>query len=191
MICAGESVRLILTWQCSANPAPEKTLKLILLLLALLVCGVTAASGQTTPDKSQNNTLCVVDGTGLPVPVRFEKSITLTQAIKTAGIVREDIKNKVFVMRRLQTSRIQPTQVDLKQIEKGAPDLKLDQHDIVYVEANKKQSPADLEAIGRSCVICGLTSLHSMHGGLFLIPKEWGASDEPAEKTVDPNNPKP
>ena len=145
-------------------------------------------------DKSQTepgNTLCVVDGTGLPVPFRFENAITLTQAIKQAGIVREDIKNRVFVFRRLQTNTIQPIQVDLKQIEKGAPDLKLDQHDIVYVESRKKHSPADREAIGRSCVICGLTSMHSMHGGLFLMPKERSASDAPAEKTVDPNSQKP
>jgi hypothetical protein len=168
-------------------------LKLILLVLALLVCGVSAPDFQGV-DKSQTepgNTLCVVDGTGLPVPVRFENSITLSQVIKQAGIVREDIKNRVFVFRRLQTNTIQPIQVDLKRIEKGAPDLTLDQHDIVYVESRKKQSPADREAIGRSCVICGLTSVQSMHGGLFLMPKEWRASYAPAEKTVHPNNQKP
>ena len=159
-------------------------------MLALLVCGVPASTLQATVDGPQvetGSTLCVIAGTGLPVPVRFEKSIMLTQAIKQAGIAREDIKNRVFIFRRLQTNLLKPTKLDLKGIEKGAPDFELDQHDIVYVKAKKKQAPAELPAIGRSCEICGCTSRSLMHGGFVLLPKEWSDSSGPA----DPNNQKP
>ena len=96
MICAGESVRLILTWLMYHDGPPilrlERTLKLRFLVLALLVFRVPAPMVQTKGDNSQtetSNILCVVGVTGLPVPVRFQKSITLAQAIKQAGIARE------------------------------------------------------------------------------------------------------
>ena len=127
-------------------------MKLILFLVALLGCAVAPPTLQAAVNKPQietSNVLCVVDVTGLPVPVHFEKSITLTHALKQAAIRREDIKNRVLVPGRLQTNTIQPIKVDLKQVDQDASDLKMDQHDIVYVEAKKKQSPADLAAIGR------------------------------------------
>jgi len=169
-------------------------LKLSVLVMALVICGVSAPTREATVDNRQietSNTLCVVDVTGLPVPVRFEKSMTLTQAIEQAGIAREDIKDRVWVFRRLQSNLIQPTRMDLKRIQKGAPDLNLDEHDIVYVEARKKHSKAGLEAIGRSCEICGLRLRPLMHGGFVLFPKEWSPSNEPSEKNRDPNNQKP
>jgi len=98
MICAGESVRLILTWLEYYHVRPiagrRETLKLNVLVMALLIFGVPAPTREATVDNQQIetiNTLCVVDVTRLPVPVLFEKSMTLTQAIKQAAIAREDI----------------------------------------------------------------------------------------------------
>jgi len=162
--------------------------------MALLICGVFAPTREATLENWEietKKTLCVVDVTGLPVPVRFEKSMTLTQAIKQAGITREDIKDRVWVFRRLQSNLVQSTRMDLKRIEKGAPDLNLDEHDIVYVESKKKHSLADLDAIGHLCEICGLRPRPLMHGGFVLFPKEWSPSNEPSEKHRDPNNQKP
>ena len=169
-------------------------MKLSLVLLALLVFSVHTPTVQTAVDSRQidtTNTLCVVDVTGLPIPVQFQNSITLTQALKRARILRENIKNRVFMFSTRQDNSIQLTKLDLKRIENGATDSRLDQNGIVYVEAKRKQSPADLEAIGRSCQICGCRPAPLMHGGIVLLPEQRSASNAPTEKNADPNNQKP
>ena len=168
-----------------------------LLTLVVLIGLVTFRVVQPTeavangPETQLDSTLCLVDLTGLPIPVKFDQSITLTQAIKQASIPREQMKDKVEIMRIHKDGLLEVRIVNLKRIEKGKfADFKLDEHDLVYVIPKKHETRANLESIGRGCVACGCRPMPSMHGS-FLIPKTWNESNVPAKDDSDPDSKKP
>ena len=131
------------------------------------------------------------DPAGLPISVEFGGSITLTQAIKRSGIARESIKNRLWIMRRLESKAIEETTVDLKAIEKGQiEDRRLDQHDMVFVVGKKNQPWANIEASYQHCAICGCKIISGMHGPL-IVPKEWDEANAMDEKNPGPKNQAP
>jgi hypothetical protein len=153
-------------------------------LILILLSGPAGLTHTIAGDAHQSpaqteNTLCLIGLTGLPIAVRFRNSITLTQAIQQASIARESIKNEVWLMRRLETDLIQPMKIDLRAIEKGKQaDFRLDQHDMVIVQARKKQVPATMDSIWAACAVCGCRPMSGMHGPL-IVPKKWVESAEP------------
>jgi hypothetical protein len=161
---------------------PALALILITWITTLLHSTETSAVVRQTQTAS---TLCLLGVTGLPVAVRFRDSITFTQALEQAGIRRESIKNEIVIMRRLETKMIQPTKIDLKAIDKGTrADFRLDQHDLIFVVARKKQPLAKWENIWAACAVCGCQTLAGMHGP-FIVPKEWDASADPQKTDPD------
>ena len=66
----------------------------------ILILWSTPTALFAIPQTQTPSTLCLLDITGFPRAVRFRDSITLTEAIKQAGVARESIKNKVVVISR-------------------------------------------------------------------------------------------
>jgi len=129
-----------------------------------------------------------MDVTAFPVAVRFRGSITLTQAIKQAGVERESIKNRVAILRRVESGMVNAITLDLKAIEKGkAVDFDLGPHDIVFVLSKRKQQLVSEEVRWSGCRVCGCRPKAGMHGPL-VVPKAWNESDAPNERNLNPNN---
>jgi hypothetical protein len=148
-------------------------------------------STQVVAQQSQLDTLCLVDLSGLPIAVRFERSTTLMKAIKKAGIPRKRMKDEVEIMRIHNDGFLKVTIVNFKRIEKGKiANFKLDEHDLVYVIPKTHETRADFESIGRGCVACGCRRMPGMHGS-FIIPKKWNESNVPAKDDSDPDSKKP
>jgi hypothetical protein len=197
-LCAGVRVRLILTWlsheiglihiHCWGEP-----LSYFLALILILSTGSTSwfQNNETCEEISQfqtESTLCLLDVTAFPVAVRFRGSIALTQAIKQAGVERESIKNRVVILRRVQSGMLNAITLDLKAIEKGkAVDFDLGPHDMVFVLSKRKQQLVSEEVRWSGCKVCGCRPMHGMHGP-FIVPKPWNESDAPDERNLDPNN---
>jgi hypothetical protein len=191
-------VRLILTWlshefgsihiHCSGKP-----LSYFLGLILILSTGSTSRcqNNETSAEISQlqtESTLCLLDVTAFPVAVRFRGSITLTQAIKQAGVERKSIKNRVVILRRVESGMVNAITLDLKAIEKGkAVDLDLGPHDMVFVLSKRKQQLVSEEVRWSGCKVCGCRPKNGMHGP-FIVPKAWNESNAPGERNLDPNN---
>jgi len=129
----------------------------------------STGSTQNEPATQEAKTLCVVNTIGLPTAVRFQQSITLTQAIEAAGIVRKDVKDQVWIVKKLENSTLTIIKVDLKASEKRrGQDLTLNEHDMVYVLPKKKRQLPEMELIYAACAACGCRVIGGMHGPLML-----------------------
>ena len=154
----------------------------------ILILWSTPTALFAIPQTQTPSTLCLLDITGFPRAVRFRDSITLTEAIKQAGVAPESIKTKVVVIRRVETGMLNAMTLDLKAIEKGkAADFNLGSHDMVFVVSKRKQQLVSQEVMWSGCKVCGCRPMNGMHGP-FIVPKEWNESEAPDEKKLNPNN---
>ena len=138
------------------------------LLLALVPTGY-GTSQQPAPD-TERPKICVVDTKGFPTAVEFRSSLTVTQALKEAGINRREIKNGVTLAVKREDGRIDLIEVDLKQIEKRrVSDPVVSRQMLVQVLPKEKVTRASREAISAGCLACGCKLIPGMHGPL-LVP---------------------
>jgi protein involved in polysaccharide export with SLBB domain len=120
-------------------------MKILPLLVVLTTLFVTATRGQDSrmnpPVADQNKKVCIVGNVIKPREILFDKSLTITDAIKQAGGIRPDKRdNEVIVISQMigGEGRVRIIYVDLKAIEKKSyMDLDLQDLDIIEVLSRK------------------------------------------------------